>query len=206
MAEQKCKPITDGEAAALDRLEESRCGVIFTPRERFPTDTPITAAECGCRLGIEGTHFDRTAVVDRLPCKYPEALRTVQELQTRVGSLERGFGEHAAAVGQFLSELHATMVDPCAEGTIPVQQMRELLLAAARDNRQSLADTQAKAAKYDAGMEAIRERIRFLEEGIRLERSYDHPSQGYIEDRLNLLGEWQRARRAFGAPEEEPNA
>lgn len=53
-----------------------------------------------------------------------------------------GFDRHTQAVERFMGDLHATMVDPCAEGTIKVEEMQRVLLEAARDNRQALADAQ----------------------------------------------------------------
>jgi hypothetical protein len=42
---------------------------------------------------------------------------------------------HTEAVAQFLNELYAVMVDPCAEGTISVAEMRKALLNAAKRDR-----------------------------------------------------------------------
>lgn len=43
--------------------------------------------------------------------------------------------EHTEAVKEFLNELYAIMVDPCAEGKITVTEMQAALLAAAIRDR-----------------------------------------------------------------------
>ena len=48
------------------------------------------------------------------------------------------FQEHTKAVAQFLNDLYATMIDPCAEGTIKVADMQAALLKAAREHRDQL--------------------------------------------------------------------
>ncbi len=44
--------------------------------------------------------------------------------------------EHTEHVKEFLNELYAVMVDPCAEGTITVSEMKTQLLAAAVRDRE----------------------------------------------------------------------
>jgi hypothetical protein len=46
--------------------------------------------------------------------------------------------EHTEAVKEFLNELYAVMVDPCAEGSIKVSDMKAALLAAALESREKL--------------------------------------------------------------------
>ena len=48
--------------------------------------------------------------------------------------------EHKAVVKEFLVELHATMIDPLADGEIRIEDLLPILLAAARTQRQSLND------------------------------------------------------------------
>jgi hypothetical protein len=60
--------------------------------------------------------------------------------------LRSAFAKHREVVTLFLSELHATMIDPCATGEITVNEMQRVLLQAARDNRQALYDAQGQIA------------------------------------------------------------
>ena len=56
------------------------------------------------------------------------------------------FAVHTKAVGEFLNELYATMIDPLAEGEIKVQDMTEAILRQARKDREDLAElAQARA-------------------------------------------------------------
>lgn len=54
----------------------------------------------------------------------------------REANWESVFREHTKAVGEFLNELYAVMVDPCAEGTLSVDEMKAALLAAAMETRE----------------------------------------------------------------------
>jgi hypothetical protein len=55
--------------------------------------------------------------------------------------------EHTKAVGQFLNDLYATMIDPVAAGEIKVEEMQRQLLEAARANRQALYDRDGELAE-----------------------------------------------------------
>jgi hypothetical protein len=71
--------------------------------------------------------------------------------------IRAAFAKHREVVALFLSELHATMIDPCAEGTIQVDEMQRVLIQAARDNRQALHDAHGQiAALKDELQSAIR--------------------------------------------------
>lgn len=48
----------------------------------------------------------------------------------------RAFDEHLGHVGQFLSEMYATMIDPCEQPKMTVAEMCEVLLKAAREHRE----------------------------------------------------------------------
>lgn len=48
---------------------------------------------------------------------------------------DQRFEIHTRAVNDFLNELYAIMVDPCAEGTISVEEMKTALIAAAIRDR-----------------------------------------------------------------------
>jgi hypothetical protein len=45
--------------------------------------------------------------------------------------------EHLGHVGQFLSEMYGTMIDPCEQPTINIAEMCELLLKTAREHRET---------------------------------------------------------------------
>ncbi len=52
--------------------------------------------------------------------------------------------EHTKAVSEFLTELHAIMVDPLADGITPVPEMCKLLLETARQQREQLKELHEK--------------------------------------------------------------
>ena len=73
--------------------------------------------------------------------------------------LDAKFVAHTEAVGDFLNELYAVMVDPLAEGTITVAEMKDALLKAAirdRDAETSLASNDLGNAVYRAEHRDIR--------------------------------------------------
>ncbi len=86
-----------------------------------------------------------------------EANRVWSELSTLVacsspdGSAELGqvkhlqerFANHTSAVADFLNELYAIMVDPCAEGATSVEDVKAALKAAALRDRERLASPAA---------------------------------------------------------------
>lgn len=74
----------------------------------------------------------------------------------RLEKCETQFVEHTKAVGAFLTEMHATMIDPLAEGTIPVKEMCELLLAQARKDRESERESLGRLEKCEAALRKAR--------------------------------------------------
>lgn len=69
-------------------------------------------------------------------------------LAPKLEAAERQFKDHTVAVGLFLNELYVTMVDPCAEGVVPVDECKNALIKAAlrdRENASQLAEAVAKA-------------------------------------------------------------
>jgi hypothetical protein len=56
-------------------------------------------------------------------------------VDTVLGMYAAGAQAHAKAVADFLNELYAIMVDPCAEGTITVDEMKAALVKAAIRDR-----------------------------------------------------------------------
>lgn len=67
----------------------------------------------------------------------------LKALATRLSAAHQPADEPHAAVGKFLSELYAIMVDPCADGTLTVDQVKNELTAAALLQREALATLQA---------------------------------------------------------------
>lgn len=57
-------------------------------------------------------------------------------IQERVNAQTSRFLAHTTAVTNFLNELYAIMVDPCAEGSISVAEMQKAMLEAARRDRE----------------------------------------------------------------------
>jgi hypothetical protein len=81
------------------------------------------------------------------------------------------------AIGEFLQELYATMVDPCAEGTMTVEAMKEEILSAAQRQREQLATP--KAATSEA---KLREALRSF--ALRCTELYADCDTVHIECRL----------------------
>lgn len=52
-------------------------------------------------------------------------------------SADQKFKEHTTAVALFINELYAIMVDPCAEGILPVNECQEALIKAALRDREN---------------------------------------------------------------------
>lgn len=63
--------------------------------------------------------------------------------------------EHFEHVGNFLNELYCTMIDPLAEGTITVKETCDTILAAARKDRETLANVEARKANVVRVCEAL---------------------------------------------------
>lgn len=75
-----------------------------------------------------------------------------------------GSEEHGKHVEQFLNDLYAIMVDPCAEGTIKVDEMKVALLEAAKRDREFANNHQITAAQAEwAFHEASKEAGQFSE-------------------------------------------
>jgi hypothetical protein len=96
------------------------------PGTNAATVAPIAPAseadlcDCGLRWGAAEVHSAKCA--SRVPL--PSSAATV--------------APHAA-IGDFLRELYATMVEPCAEGQMTVAEITAALLTAARQQREQLA-------------------------------------------------------------------
>lgn len=60
---------------------------------------------------------------------------------------EAKFQSHLDAVGEFLTELYAVMVDPLEDNPLTVKTVKEELLAAARKQREQLNSLGAKLAR-----------------------------------------------------------
>lgn len=58
------------------------------------------------------------------------------QLLEKTREQERLFESHTKAVKEFISDLYAIMVDPLADGTIKVDDMKKALLYAATRNRE----------------------------------------------------------------------
>ncbi len=70
--------------------------------------------------------------------------------------------EHTEHVKDFLNELYATMIDPCAEGSRTVTEMKQALLEAARRDRELLA---SRSLETETTLENLKHIILDFEEG-----------------------------------------
>lgn len=82
--------------------------------------------KCYCSCGMLHADAEVQAAIEKLKSALPAQERT-----------EPGFEAHARAVGDFLNELYAIMVDPCAEGTITVDELKAALVKAALRDREA---------------------------------------------------------------------
>lgn len=82
-------------------------------------------------------------------------------LRNRLLAAQALFEKHTEAVWRFLGELYMVMVDPCAEGTMPVAQMKNELMAAALLQRDRLASPPQppREENDEATFEAWREKL-----------------------------------------------
>jgi chromosome segregation ATPase len=87
--------------------------------------------------------FQLQAALKRAQDKWQEAQARIAELEVayraHMEALEQArvrFATHTKAVSDFLNELYAIMVDPCAEGTIKVEDMKAELIKAALRSRE----------------------------------------------------------------------
>jgi hypothetical protein len=69
---------------------------------------------------------------------YNSSIHTIRYLEDR-------FASHTKLVADFLNELYAIMVDPCAEGVITVAEMQKALVEAAKRDRE-VAQDEARAS------------------------------------------------------------
>jgi hypothetical protein len=70
----------------------------------------------------------------------------------------RAFDEHLGHVGQFLSDMYATMIDPCEQSKMKVAEMCELLLKTAREHRETahkVEDAFTKIGNYCAAHDDV---------------------------------------------------
>lgn len=61
-----------------------------------------------------------------------------EELETEIKDKDRRFEEHTKAVGQFLSDMYATMVDPVEDHDLKVKELCDLLLKHATEDREQI--------------------------------------------------------------------
>jgi hypothetical protein len=79
-----------------------------------------------------------------------KSLRDWHRLESELSSQKVLFDEHTKAVGKFLSDMYAVMVDPLDSSDLKVVEMCELLLNAACENRQALQDQLDRAGNLPA--------------------------------------------------------
>lgn len=96
------------------------------------------------------------------------------------------FKAHTEAVSRFLNDLYATMIDPCATGTITVGEMCRQLLAQAEKDREALRELhelKTSLAERPPPQEAQNEEITPLVNQIeRLKRNSDSRGKAGFED------------------------
>lgn len=101
-------------------------------------------------LVAEWRAFQETddAYLETLQYEWAERLAdALQASQQEVAGLRATFEAHTKAVDWFLGELYAVMVDPCADGTISVAEVKNQLLAAALLQREDLSALAAEREK-----------------------------------------------------------
>lgn len=91
-----------------------------------------------------------------------KAIEEVEKLQTELATARQLFDEHTKAVGEFLRDMYSTMIDPCSEGVLPVNEMTAILLNAAVNERQAMADLQDKFIATRAELVAAQHREKSL--------------------------------------------
>jgi hypothetical protein len=79
-----------------------------------------------------------------------EFIERIARLESELSSQKVLFDEHTKAVGKFLSDMYAVMIDPLDSGDLKVAEMCELLLIVACENRQALQDQLDRAGNLPA--------------------------------------------------------
>jgi hypothetical protein len=99
----------------------------------------------------------------------------------RLATAEAELGEHRKHVGRFLSELHAIMIDPLAEGEINVSECCELLLKQARGDRETMAVTNRMIEAVNMQNRELRTGLKEAEEIN--QAAHDQLGEAYRENR-----------------------
>lgn len=107
----------------------------------------VACSSCGKRVSnvigdesidiVVRAYVECPECIEKLPDKEPGMVDGVE-----YDALKKQFEDHTRYVSQFLSELHATMVDPLAEGIIKIEELCPQLLERARKDRQTIQDMQ----------------------------------------------------------------
>jgi hypothetical protein len=127
------------------------CYDYWEPEEAHFPAVMLWRVRCtDCHLGGDGyrTPADAVAKWNTRPESQFEA--RVEALQGERDAEIRKFEEHTQAVGRFLSQMYAVMVDPLEQGDLKVAEMCEVLLGAACENRQALQDQIDRAGNLPA--------------------------------------------------------
>lgn len=115
---------------------------------------------------IAGTHRQFEAGEMRVV-----TVRARDRILAAIDASEQKWQMHTRAVGEFLDALHSIMVDPLAEGEIPVAQMKSLLLCAAIRDRDEIADLRCQlASKPPAPPSPVDEVLGIMEQESRVVR------------------------------------
>lgn len=158
--------------APAQAVQEARCACNDRPASECPGEW-----EPGCDLGNNPKYVRAYVDADRAssgatPAAQPTTLQA-----------------HTKAVGEWLGELYAVMVDPCADGQMTPQAMCEAIMAAALQARELAAVTPA-----DVRMLTPRE-IELLRE-IRLHAQFGL-NEGWQREARNLLLELEQYYRTI---------
>jgi hypothetical protein len=103
------------------------------------------------------------------------------------------FGKHVKAVEQFLSEMYATMIDPCSEGTIKVDEMCRQLLEIARQQREQ---AHTFREQQELALGAI---LALLAENLDLDKSVELQCEqiGHMDEELRQRNDDDRLHQNF---------
>lgn len=105
--------------------------------------------EAMMRAKDEALNISR-GTVERLQAEVAAARNTLAAKEREIERLKAQFAEHTKAVGKFLSDMYATLIDPLEQETMKVDDMCQVLLHAASDNRQALQDQIDRAGNLPA--------------------------------------------------------
>lgn len=146
------------------------------------------SCDCACCAHNEGSDC---------ACECHATGKCSASLASATRANDEQFKAHTEAVADFLNELYAIMVDPCAEGTITVAEMKDALIKAAiRDRDAAASAPRAPVPVEPLDLDPIKARFTKLRYGRGSMRS----------DVKRLIAEIERLRAQSGSIPHETKA